>query len=430
MSLFINWTSVPVLALVEMFTMLDFESLHNCRRVCTVWNQVILRNVWGLRTNRKKMELKFRRFWDTGIRRTETTSRTLGFHPGFVAASGDTIILTESLVQDNAFLKILCKGPNEWSLPVDGRILQCVISRNLILLLIKGKNLAKRMEVYDTFTHHKVFSRRLGAGPRIFLDAPNILLRHFNSTSHIASEELELIDVQDSSLSFRYPLNEINCSKILCFNFPHLILFSRARKKIYVKIIDAESKNIRDVNSFYFDSDFHIRGCAFEEEHIFLLLSSDDRYTYHIVERSHLGQLLVINKDGKKIRQLKFQDFILSWNHTACGFFIITFKQHMNHYAKLYNTRDILRQDRCSYIHEYSLRKERESSLFSRPEELNKCHMVTFLSNHSIKTIQLEPNNVRVENTCIQYSSLNNHDRNLTEESLLVRNWIPGLVES
>ena len=130
MAIYANLSTLPDLPLVEIFTMLDFASLHVCRQVCKHWNQMILSNVWGRKTNRGIMEQKFRRYWDTGTREINSSSRSLGFKPQYIAVSGDTIVVTENLGEkESTFLKILCsKEPDEWSLPIDGNILKCIIN--------------------------------------------------------------------------------------------------------------------------------------------------------------------------------------------------------------------------------------------------------------------------------------------------------------
>ena len=409
MALSADLPTLPDLPLVEIFTMLDFASLHKCRQVCKHWNQMILRDVWGRKTNRGIMEQKYRRYWDTGTRQLNSSSRSLGFKPQYIAVSGDTIVVTENLGEKYCtFLKILStKEPDEWSLPVDGNILKCTLSKNLIVLLVKDKNFSKRIEVYDTFTRRKLVTRRLGANPRIFVDAPNILLRHFQSTSHIASEEIELMDIQDPDKCFRYPLNEINCSKIISFSFPHLILHSRRRKKMYIKKIDQTCKTIKDIQSFNFDSflnDNCIKGCVFKDEHIFLLLSSlfDEN-------NCNVRNLKVLNKDGDIVNSTHLGYNVQSWSHSHCGYFIITRKLSKNDYhndavSQLYQTRNLLNNTfKRPYRVESAESYNEANTTFVNPEELNKVDSVGVLSNHSIKHIKLQQSSVEIEERSIIY---------------------------
>ena len=420
MALYANLSTLPDLPVVEIFTMLDFASLHVCRQVCKHWNQMILSNVWGRKTNRGIMEQKFRRYWDTGTREINSSSRSLGFKPQYIAVSGDTIVVTENLgVKESTFLKILCsKEPDEWSLPIDGNILKCTLSKNLIVLLIRDKNFSKRIEVYDTYTRHQLVSRRLGANPRIFVDAPKILLRHFQSTSHIASDKIELMDIQDTNKCFRYPLNEINCSKIISFSFPHLILHSRRRKKMYVKMIDQTCKTIKDIRHFDFDcfiEDNYIKSCVFKDEHIFLLLSSS-------FDENNVRYLKVFTKDGDIVNKIHFAFNIKSWSHSHCGYFIINYRKRPqvslkekltksnyqlsknNEHAILHQTRNLLNKNPDQTVRVESAESYREANdTFVKPEELNKVDNVWVLSNHSMKRIKLEQASVEIEERSIIY---------------------------
>ena len=336
------------------------------------------------------MVLKYMRYWDTGSRQTSLTSVSLSFKPTYIAASGDTIVLTENLGEEgHAFLKIICKKySDEWSLPIDGKILRCTISRNLIvILLVQGQTLSKRMEVYDSLTHHRLVSRRLGANPRIFVDAPYILLRHFNSTSHIASEEIEVVDMNDAKKSFRYPLNEINCSKIICFSFPHIILHSIRRRKIYLKIVEQQSKTIKDVHNFDFDTDNTIRDCAFKEEHIFLILH--DTYS--------LSRLSVLNKDGERICEVRLN--FHQWNHGHCGYFILSDGNEMRlHQAKNFIKRNGKEKTLFRITESFEVK-----DTFVKPEELNKIENVWVMSTHSIKHIKLQSKSIEIQNETIIY---------------------------
>ena len=429
MALYANLPTLPDLPLVDIFTMLDFASLHKCRQVCKHWNQIILSNIWGRKKNREIMEQKFRRYWDTGPTQINSSSRSLGFKPQFIAVSGDTIAVTENLGEkESTFLKILCsKEPDdEWSLPIDGNILKCTLSKNLIVLLIRDKNFSKRIEVYDTFTQHKLVSRRLGANPRIFVDAPNILLRHFQSTSHIASEEIELMDIQDTKKCFRYPLNEINCSKIISFCFPHLILHSRRRKQMYVKKIDQTCKTIKDIRHFDFDcftEDNYIQSCVFKDEHIILLLSSS-------FDENNVRYLMVFNKHGDIVNKIHFDFNVQSWSHSHCGYFIINYRKRPqvslkarltksnnlkkmnmqqcknNEHAILHQTRNLLNKNPDQTVRVESAESYSEANdTFVKPEDLNKVDNgnVWVLSNHSIKRIKLEQASVEIEERSIIY---------------------------
>ena len=398
-----DWVPVPDLPLVEIFAMLDFASLHKCRQTCKKWNQIIVSNIWGRKTKRLLMEQKFRRYWDEGETKITSSSRSLEFKPEYIAVSGDTIVVTENLGEEgNTFLKILStKETDEWSLQVDGNILKCTISRNLIILLIKNKNLAKRIEVYDTITRERLVLRRLGANPRLFIDAPNILLRHFHSTSHIASEELELMDIQDENNCFRYPLNEINCSNIISFNFPHLILSSRRRRKMYVKIIDQLSKTIRDVKTFDVDPD-NIVDCAFRGGHVFLLLSN----TF----KGDVRRLEVLNKNGEVVHSMEFSYdvHVLSWNHTSCGYFITShWGIHSNRVCvALFKETEltdkkgfgspVIKSELWPSCH-------LDKDTYYRPGDLNKIDNVFVISNHSIKQLKLEQNSIQIEDRSIVY---------------------------
>ena len=91
MALSADLPTLPDLPLVEIFTMLDFASLHKCRQVCKHWNQMILKDVWGRKTNRGIMEQKYRRYWDTGARQLNSSSRSLGFKPQYIAVSPDLV---------------------------------------------------------------------------------------------------------------------------------------------------------------------------------------------------------------------------------------------------------------------------------------------------------------------------------------------------
>ena len=45
----------------------SLESLHRCRQVCTKWNEIILRDIWGSQSKKKIMKEMIEENWGPGM---------------------------------------------------------------------------------------------------------------------------------------------------------------------------------------------------------------------------------------------------------------------------------------------------------------------------------------------------------------------------
>ena len=45
----------------------SLESLHRCRQVCSKWNEMILRHIWGSQSKEKIMKERIERSWAPGM---------------------------------------------------------------------------------------------------------------------------------------------------------------------------------------------------------------------------------------------------------------------------------------------------------------------------------------------------------------------------
>ena len=41
----------------------NLESLHRCEQVCTIWNDMIMRNIWESPSKRNILKIKIERIW-------------------------------------------------------------------------------------------------------------------------------------------------------------------------------------------------------------------------------------------------------------------------------------------------------------------------------------------------------------------------------
>ena len=45
----------------------SLESLHNCRQVCQIWNELIIRNIWESPSSRNIIAIRIQRNWGPGM---------------------------------------------------------------------------------------------------------------------------------------------------------------------------------------------------------------------------------------------------------------------------------------------------------------------------------------------------------------------------
>ena len=45
----------------------SLESLHRCRQVCTVWNTMIMQNIWKRQSKRNIIKMRIERNWAPGM---------------------------------------------------------------------------------------------------------------------------------------------------------------------------------------------------------------------------------------------------------------------------------------------------------------------------------------------------------------------------
>ena len=64
------WDTLPDLILSDIMMMVGLESLeglHRCRQVCSKWNEMILRDIWGNESKKKIMKERIERSWGPGM---------------------------------------------------------------------------------------------------------------------------------------------------------------------------------------------------------------------------------------------------------------------------------------------------------------------------------------------------------------------------
>ena len=65
-----DWLTLPELILSDIMLMVglkSLESLHRCRQVCKTWNEMILRDIWESKSNKKIMKEGIESNWAPGM---------------------------------------------------------------------------------------------------------------------------------------------------------------------------------------------------------------------------------------------------------------------------------------------------------------------------------------------------------------------------
>jgi len=69
-----DWLSLPDPIFSDIMMMVgleSLESLHRCRQVCSKWNEIILRDIWGSQSKKKIMKERIEGSWSPGMLPTD-----------------------------------------------------------------------------------------------------------------------------------------------------------------------------------------------------------------------------------------------------------------------------------------------------------------------------------------------------------------------
>ena len=64
------WLTLPDLIFIDIMMIValeSLESLHRCRQVCSKWNEIILRDIWGSQSKKKIMKERIEKNWVPGM---------------------------------------------------------------------------------------------------------------------------------------------------------------------------------------------------------------------------------------------------------------------------------------------------------------------------------------------------------------------------
>ena len=337
-----EWDSLPVELQLEIFLKLDYESLTISRLVCKSWNekishaQVLAKFEQKLRTLLIYTEPKF-----------STSSSPWPLLPVLEAVSHDTIVVRMKLSYDESIVSIMREDMEEYELSIQhGIILQCDLSKNLLLVTIKSKDHTKRIEVYDTVSRAKMLTRELGELlGTIYFSGSHILIHHM-STRSTSTEEI--IDVNDPSSSFKCQINQVNYKSVVNYSFPYFILYSKEKHEMDVRKIDSKSKSVDTIDDLNYEemkgklkelerNNFVLKDVAYKDQHIFALL----RCNYTEIKS---GFLLVFSSKGDLVHKISLGGEVLSWSHTFGGYFAVTMALGPKNVVNLFNTNELIRK--------------------------------------------------------------------------------------
>ena len=335
-----EWDSLPVELQLEIFLKLDYESLTISRLVCKSWNekishaQVLAKFEQKLRTLLIYTEPKF-----------STCSSPWPLLPVLEAVSHDTIVVRMKLSYDESIVSIMREDMEEYELSIQhGIILQCDLSKNLLLVTIKSKDHTKRIEVYDTVSRAKMLTRELGELlGTIFFSGSHILIHHM-STRSTSTEEI--IDVNDPSSSFKCQINQVNYKSVVNYSYPYFILYSKEKHEMDVRKIDSKSKSVNTIDDLNYEemkgklkelerNNFVLKDVAYKDQHIFALLRC------HYTELKS-GFLLVFSSKGDLVHKISLGGEVLSWSHTFGGYFAVTMALGPKNVVNLFNTNELI----------------------------------------------------------------------------------------
>ena len=337
-----EWDSLPVELQLEIFLKLDYESLTISRLVCKSWNEKI---------SHAQVLAKFEQKLRTLLIYTEpnfsTCSSPWPLLPVLEAVSHDTIVVRMKLSYDESIVSIMREDMEEYELSIQhGIILQCDLSKNLLLVTIKSKDHTKRIEVYDTVTRAKMLTRELGELlGTIFFSGSHILIHHM-STRSTSTEEI--IDVNDPSSSFKCQINQVNYKSVVNYSYPYFILYSKEKHEMDVRKIDSKSKSVNTIDDLNYEemkgklkelerNNFVLKDVAYKDQHIFALL----RCNYTEIKS---GFLLVFSSKGDLVHKISLGGEVLSWSHTFGGYFAVTMALGAKNVVNLFNTNELIRK--------------------------------------------------------------------------------------
>ena len=331
-----EWNDLPVELQLEIFQKLDFDCLYISRLVCKNWNKKATEVLKKLREKLDKLLIKTKP-------RFSTSSSPWPFLPVIEAVSHDTIVVR--LRSNTGSLRIKRENMEKWDLLVQGNIFQCNLSKNLLLITINNLDHTKRIEVYDTISRSKLFTRELGDWfGTIFFSGSHILVHNMSTLS---SSTGEIIDVNNPSESFQCQINQVNYKSVINYTYPYLILFSNEKLEMEVRKIDEKRKSVHTVKNLDYQKikfeiskyhNFSLKDVIYQKQHIFAILRpvSID----HDNIKSWL--LLVFSSKGVLVSKMSFLGQLLSWSHTFGGYFTVTMARGNKNVVNLFNTNDLI----------------------------------------------------------------------------------------
>ena len=235
-----DWLMLP--ALVQTRLMLEvgltsLETLHICRQVCQAWNNHIVTNIWGNDSNTKKLEDKLKQCWRTGTPQYVKTERIFDSPIEILAVSGDSLVLIDPSNRLN--LRIFHRNEDEWTLKAKGKVRECFVTKEILVLVTKNEIMALEMEIYELCSRAKIMEKILVFDYpthqiKIFCDGCLVFLVH----------KREIINALDPSSSFKCNslfnyIDLLKSARIISFQFPLFLVHDNKAQLYEVFRLDA-----------------------------------------------------------------------------------------------------------------------------------------------------------------------------------------------
>ena len=284
----------------------SLKDLHICRQVCRAWNDEIVNNIWGNASNRNKLENKLEECWRTGTPKYEKTERIFDRKVNIAAATENCLVLIEC--SNKSSLWIL-RNEEEWNLTVEGTVCLCVVTKEMLVLVLHNcpcfhNHKDHKMEVYDLLSRSKVMERTQNVDDRNLAgcDGCRVLM---------AREELEIINIRDSSSSFEVSMREsdLRPGRILNFQYPLILVHARDTETIMIWKIDDTSKSIFIASEYNSIDDVDELLCAAIVDTKVVLLK--------------LRSLTLNNFNGDDVQRVQWYTYPMGWYHNYRKFAII-----------------------------------------------------------------------------------------------------------
>ena len=277
--------------------------------------------------------------WNTGNPKYSKTVKTFSNSIELEAASGDSVVMINP--NNRYSLNVLRENEDEWNLPAHhGYVRQCLLTKEMIVLVTRDKDLGLHLEVYDIDTHSKVFDRKLKSYQSIFTDGSIILLCQYQC-------DYELINVKDQSTTFTFPSTKFKSNSILSISSPHILCAApHDVDVISVFNIDVSSNILSKKFEFDLDNMGTIIEGVFIDQNVVLLHDDPD---------GALGALTVHNSSGDLVRKMEWHDVDVHLKPSWCydyGKFVITFgsRSQWTETVLLFSVEDLFRDDKVDLV--------------------------------------------------------------------------------